>query len=769
MASPPGHVSKPKSAPPPAPPQWEAPVNCVLCDRELKDPHLLACFHCLCRECLPRAAREDGRIKCPSAGCGDCSTTWRQPDAVTVPRCEARLRKCLPVQCATVGRYVEGKKILRKVASGDRITCGNPNCDTDAEAAAFCSDCWLFFCSSCRKSHKLMEAFIGKHVILPISSLRAGSIAEGSEAVTFLCKVTPLCCPRHNGKVLEYHCEVCDLLMCQACTVGKDSPHHPAYFGADVTLHSRNLRAVELAKKVASCNKEECRIAKIAAEEWGTEVERNEEEALRAARQSFQAIRAAIDDREETLCEKIRAVSLARKESVANTIHLYRQKEDTLSNKHAMLSFLSTSGSPHEVVSYCRMLDAGKTHRKSEAVVSRVMHFLPKQEAALQAAIEGFGDVEVGACPANCILEPAPTKVRRCSDNDPIVLTLTTANRKKTLCNIGGEMVKAFLRPRPPTPGPPIKAAVNDEGNGQYKVTFDLTYTGECELSVLVNGAHIHDSPFAVGLYTTDMRLMLTRDINTQHPCKGTLQFPNVPGKLSGVAVAPNGNIFVTDADNHQIHVFDTAQKFIRSFGVEGEDDQLKRPMCITVTSEALLYIANGKKVDVLSYDGVLKKRIGAGRLLSSFDVTVHKGEIFVADFGNDHVVVFSQENKFVRTIGTTGTGPGRLRRPSGVAISPDGELYVSDCNNHRVQVFTTRGKFIKELGNRHGMGAVKLQLTSKHVLVADSSNNRIAVFNHDGKLITFMACADAPRGLAIDLKGNLLVACYDGKCVEIF
>ena len=67
-------------------------------------------------------------------------------------------------------------------------------------------------------------------------------------------------------------------------------------------------------------------------------------------------------------------------------------------------------------------------------------------------------------------------------------------------CSSGGESIEAFLRPRLPVPGPSIKAKVEDRENGQYEVVFGVVYSGECELSVLVNGGHIRDSPFAVQL-----------------------------------------------------------------------------------------------------------------------------------------------------------------------------------------------------------------------------------------------------------------------------
>ena len=772
MASPPEEVSKPKAASPPTPSQWEPPVTCVQCGGDLKDPHLLACLHCLCKECLPRAAREDGRLKCPAPDCGDCSTTWLQSDAViALPRCEERARECVPVQCATVARYVEGKKILRQVTGGGkRITCGYPQCnDPEAAVAIFCSTCGVFFCNTCEMSHKWLENMTGKHDVKSVEAIRSRT---GQGDVTHLCKVAPLCCPRHREKELEYHCEVCDLLMCQACTVAKNSPHSPAYLSAEVPLPPQHLQAVERAKKVAACNQEQCRVARETAEGWGNEVEKKKEDALWGMRQSFQAIRAAIDHREEELCEKIRGISETRKETVTDTVRLYRQKEDTWSNRQAMLSFLSTEGSPHEVISYRRVLVAGPTHRRSEAAVSHVMQFLPTQEAALQTAIEGFGYIEVGACPANCTLEPALDKDRWGSDKDPIVFTLLTADQEKTPCSIGGEMVQSFLRPRPPLPGPSIKAVVNDEDSGQYKVTFDLTYTGVCELSVLVNGAHICGSPFVVELGSaTDGQLLLKRDIYTLHACKGTLQFPVDPGKLTDVAVAPNGTIFVLDYDNHRVHVFDAERNYVKSFGQQGAGKgQIQTPKGITITTDSLLYVDHDHRVDVMTCDGEFVRRIGQGTLSDPWDVAVHNGEVFVADSGNDRVAVFSQDGKLIRTMGSKGTGRGQFSTPTGVAISPDGELYVSDQSNCRVKVLTLQGKYIRKFGKGQLSNQHKLLFSrDKHVLVADLWNNRVAIFNQDGIFLSSLPCAEYPLGLAVDKKGDLLVACFTGKCVQIF
>ena len=68
------------------------------------------------------------------------------------------------------------------------------------------------------------------------------------------------------------------------------------------------------------------------------------------------------------------------------------------------------------------------------------------------------------------------------------------------------------------------------------------------------------------------LQSLLKRDINTLHACKGTFQFPKELGYLTGVAVAPSGNIFVSDYSNDKIHVFGAERKFAKSFRQLGAD-----------------------------------------------------------------------------------------------------------------------------------------------------------------------------------------------------
>ena len=116
-----------------------------------------------------------------------------------------------------------------------------------------------------------------------------------------------------------------------------------------------------------------------------------------------------------------------------------------------------------------------------------------------------------------------------------------------------------------------------------------MVYSGECELSVLVNGGHVRGSPFAVqldGAVIQNGHWVMRRSAIGLGAIKGSLQFPQQPGRLWDVAVSPaNGCVHVAERVNSQINVFDVEMKRVRTFGQCGAGEgQLSYPIGIDVS-----------------------------------------------------------------------------------------------------------------------------------------------------------------------------------------
>ena len=71
-------------------------------------------------------------------------------------------------------------------------------------------------------------------------------------------------------------------------------------------------------------------------------------------------------------------------------------------------------------------------------------------------------------------------------------------------------------------------------------------------------------------------------------------------------------------------------------------------------------------------------------------------GDIFVADgHGNDRVVKFSADGRFLMEWGTEGTLLGQFNEPHALAMDSRGRLFVADRMNQRIQVFDQNGRFL--------------------------------------------------------------------------
>ncbi len=63
-------------------------------------------------------------------------------------------------------------------------------------------------------------------------------------------------------------------------------------------------------------------------------------------------------------------------------------------------------------------------------------------------------------------------------------------------------------------------------------------------------------------------------------------------------------------------------------------------------------------------------------------------GRVYVADFYNDRIQVFSQAGKLLGVIGDTGDELGQLERPTDVVVAEDGSVYIVDFGHNRIAVF---------------------------------------------------------------------------------
>ena len=157
-----------------------------------------------------------------------------------------------------------------------------------------------------------------------------------------------------------------------------------------------------------------------------------------------------------------------------------------------------------------------------------------------------------------------------------------------------------------------------------------------------------------------------------------------------------------------------------------------------------------------------------------TFGVAVHtNGQVFVSSI-DGFVQVFSEDGTAVRRIGSKGNGNGQFKYPWSLLLAGD-RLYVSDHNLHRVQYFSaTTGQYIGHFGsngngNGQFFGPRGMSTDGKgNILVADFSNKRVQLFK-DGTFVQVIQCDGNATDVAVDNEGKIHVTIQNQHHVQVF
>jgi uncharacterized protein (TIGR03663 family) len=291
------------------------------------------------------------------------------------------------------------------------------------------------------------------------------------------------------------------------------------------------------------------------------------------------------------------------------------------------------------------------------------------------------------------------------------------------------------------------------------------------------------------------------------------------PGRFNhprGVAVGPEGNVFVVDSDNHRVQVLDPNGNVLGQWGnncnmdsllgcidPDGDgplamgDGQFQEPWGIALDREGRLYVADtwNHRVQVFDTEGNFLAKWGtygqtstdARYFYGPRDIAVDaQGRVYVTDTGNKRVVVFDREGNLVDQWGQEGSMPGAFSEPVGIDVASQGEgpgnVYVADTWNQRVQVFDGDLAFLRQwpVDAWYGQSVVNKPFLAVdgqgRVYITDPEGYRVAVFDAEGELVATFGLYgfdnmsfSLPTGIDVDAEGNVYVTDTDGHRVMKF
>lgn len=145
-------------------------------------------------------------------------------------------------------------------------------------------------------------------------------------------------------------------------------------------------------------------------------------------------------------------------------------------------------------------------------------------------------------------------------------------------------------------------------------------------------------------ILTPDGRFMTKVGQRGSAPLPANFNFP------VSVAIAPNGMIYVCDALNYRIQVFNPDFTFARTFGAKGDMPG---------------YFSQPKAM--------------------AFD---RDGHLYVIDSHFEAIQIFDPQGQVLLSFGQEGRKPGEFWLPTGIFIDHHNRIWIADSYNRRVQVF---------------------------------------------------------------------------------
>ena len=167
-----------------------------------------------------------------------------------------------------------------------------------------------------------------------------------------------------------------------------------------------------------------------------------------------------------------------------------------------------------------------------------------------------------------------------------------------------------------------------------------------------------------------------------------------------GIDVGPDGTLYVPDSGYGYFDVISQSGTVEAQFpcgALNGSGPAVYNGCTDAVYDSANGYIYaasyNQGDVEVLTTSGTLVTTIGTGILGQPFGVALSGSTLYVTDSTKNRVSVFSigtgGSGTHLGDFGVKGTKTGDFNRPLGIATDAAGDIYVVDFGNNRVEVFT--------------------------------------------------------------------------------
>ncbi|KAI6657052.1 RING finger protein nhl-1-like [Oopsacas minuta] len=235
------------------------------------------------------------------------------------------------------------------------------------------------------------------------------------------------------------------------------------------------------------------------------------------------------------------------------------------------------------------------------------------------------------------------------------------------------------------------------------------------------------------------------------------------------------GNIYIVDAGNHCVKVFDCTAKYLFKFGDSKGESEMNYPKGLTICGNRILISQYSNCIMNYQLDGKFISKVGKdgkGNLEfnNPWGITINKlnGDVYICDASNNRIQILSENLHYKSQF-----GKDILTYPRDIKINRD-NIFILDESNPCLHIFN---KYLVLQKNFISIGKGKQVISplfffldnSDNILISDYGSNSIRIFNSKYECIHKISIP-VPSGITLDDKDRIIVVSYANKnCLQIF